>query len=192
MCRRHMAYHRSNLCNRVYVTESNQLITPSPIATSMADHNHSHSGPNAHSHGPQPNQPTLTPQQIQQLQQQLTPQQLQQLQQLQQQQQQQQMAMANMTPDPDIIATLDSRFQQVSIKLVVSEEKKGQVLVEGASEGDTSFDFSKLNLLAQQIKEACPNNGDVPPPVPPPQMLQKNIRSVAVFKAKDEGNVRQL
>ncbi|GJJ11099.1 hypothetical protein Clacol_005330 [Clathrus columnatus] len=147
----------------------------------MADHNHSHSGPNAHSHGPQPTQQTLTPQQMQQLQQQLTPQQLQQLQQQQQQQ------MAAMVPDPDAIAALDARFREVPLKLVVSEEKKGQVLVENIS-SDDSVNFEKLNILAQQIKEACPNNGDVPPPVPPPQMVQKNIRSLAVIKAKEEGN----
>lgn len=91
------------------------------------------------------------------------------------------------SPDPLVQAALDARFRQVPLKLVPPADRKSTAQVAPA-DPDSKLDFSALNLLSHQIATMLPANEPVPSRIDP-QTVMQNPRSVAVVKAKDEGNV---
>ena len=91
-------------------------------------------------------------------------------------------------PDPLLQAALDARFQAIPLKLVPIPGSKN-IKVAPADPG-SKFDFSDLNSLSHQLVTMLPAN-EIPPQINPQTMMQ-NPRSLAVAKAKDEGNVRPL
>lgn len=91
------------------------------------------------------------------------------------------------SPDPLVQAALDARFRQVPLKLVPPADRKSTAHVAPA-DPDSKLDFSALNLLSHQIATMLPANEPVPTRIDP-QTVMQNPRSIAVVKAKDEGNV---
>jgi len=137
----------------------------------MADHGHSHDGPNAHghshdgpgghnhSHSPQPSPGQGPPQQL-----------------------------LNPDPiDPALQADMDASFKPQPIKLVGPEGHPTcqVVCIEHSADkcDECGVDYSDLNLLSRMLVQAP--NLIVPPP---PQVTDKS-RSTHVAKFKDEGNV---
>lgn len=91
------------------------------------------------------------------------------------------------SPDPLLQAALDARVQPVPLKLVPPTDSKATVQV-ALIHPDSKFDFSDLNVLSHQLATMLPGTEPVPPQINP-QTVMQNPRSLAVVKAKDEGNV---
>jgi len=89
--------------------------------------------------------------------------------------------------DPLLQAALDARFHPIPLKLVPPPDSKSSTKVAHA-DPDSKVDFSVINLLSHQLATMLPANELVPPPINP-QTVMQNPRSLAVIKAKDEGNV---
>jgi hypothetical protein len=91
------------------------------------------------------------------------------------------------SPDPLLQATLDARFCPVPLKLVSPTENKGVTQV-ATVDSDSKVDLSDLNSLSHQLATMLPASEPIPPQINP-QTVMQNPRSLAVVKAKDEGNV---
>ncbi|QRV88683.1 translocation protein Sec72 [Ceratobasidium sp. AG-Ba] len=161
----------SSMCSSTALAQSN-FRKPSAfssllkVRSTMADHGHSHDGPNAHGHshdGPGGHNHSHSPQPG-------PPQQL-----------------LNPDPiDPALQADMDASFKPRPVKLVGPEGHTTcqAVCIEHGQDkcDDCGVDYSDLNLLARMLVQAP--NLIVPPP---PQVTDKS-RSAHVAKFKDEGN----
>ena len=87
--------------------------------------------------------------------------------------------------DPLLQAALDARFHAIPLKLVSAPGSKSTKVV--PADPDSKYDFSELNSLSHQLVTMLPAD-ELPPPINP-QTVMQNPRSLAVVKAKDEGNV---
>ncbi|KAF8586372.1 hypothetical protein K439DRAFT_1341050 [Ramaria rubella] len=90
-------------------------------------------------------------------------------------------------PDPLLQAVLDARFHSVPLKLVPPPAGSKSSAEVAPLKSDSKVDFSVLNTLSHQLATMLPASEPVPPPINP-QTVMQNPRSVAVVKAKDEGN----
>lgn len=91
------------------------------------------------------------------------------------------------SPDPLLQASLDARFHSIPLKLVPPRDSKSSAQVVHA-DPNSKVDFSVINLLSHQLATMLPAGEPVPPLINP-QTVMQNPRSLAVIKAKDEGNV---